>query len=103
LEDIAHYYHHYRALISFWEDRFPGRILDVQYEDFVSHPKEQGRKIFQYLGLDWRDDLVAGVGQQKGVIPTASSSQVRAGVHQGYLHAWEPYKAQLALFTKAIS
>lgn len=103
LEDIAHYYRHYRELVLFWQQQYPGRILDVQYEEFVQQPAEQGQRIFHYLGLDWDDDVVAGIGQQQATIPTASSSQVRAGVHQKFLHTWQHYKLQLEPFIKAIS
>lgn len=103
LEDIAHYYRHYQSLLQFWQQQFPGRMLDVQYEAFVADPVGEGRNVFNYLGLDWDDAVVEGIGQQKVNIPTASSSQVRAGIHQGYLHAWEAYKTQLKPFTKAIA
>ena len=103
LADIAHYYQYCQSLLNFWQGQFPGRILEVSYESFVEAPEEQGRRILDYLGLDWCDDMVAGIGQQQSTIPTASSTQVRLGLHTGFLHAWEPYKTQLEPFTKAIS
>jgi tetratricopeptide (TPR) repeat protein len=103
LEDIAHYYRHTQSLLQYWHQQYPGRILDVSYEAFVTDPVAEGRRVFGYLGLPWHDAVVEGVGQQSTNIPTASSSQVRAGVHQGYLHAWEAYQQSLEPFTKAIA
>ena len=103
LPDIAHYYRHCQSLLDYWQTEFPGRILDVSYEAFVERPEEQGQKIYDYLGLDWCNESLAGIGQQQGNIPTASTSQIREGLHAGYLRAWEPYKTQLEPFTKALS
>lgn len=103
LDDIAHYYQQYQSLLNYWHDKLPGRILDVSYESFVQAPKEQGKRIFDYLGLVWHEGIVDGIGQQQASIPTASSSQVRTGLHTGYLDTWQPYKKQLEPFSKAIS
>lgn len=103
LPDIAHYYQHCQSLLHYWDAEFPGRILDVSYESFVERPEEQGQRIYDYLGLDWCDQSLAGIGQQQGNIPTASTSQIREGLHAGYLRAWEPYKTQLEPFAKALS
>lgn len=43
------------------EEKYPGRIMTVIYDDFVRGPKEYARKIYRFLGLELRAEEVLKV------------------------------------------
>ncbi|MGH3017415.1 MAG: sulfotransferase family protein [Gaiellaceae bacterium] len=40
-------------------ERYPGRVLEVRYEDLVSKPAETVAALCDFLGLDYSDDMLA--------------------------------------------
>ena len=71
--EMAGHYARYRRLMSQWHQRFPGRILDVAYEELVRDPQGTLRKVQVHCGLDPAavPDPVPG----NDVIATASATQ----------------------------
>lgn len=55
-EALVEQYRQYLAIMAHFRRELPGRIIDVHYEDLVSHPEEQVRSlIVDKLGLPWSD------------------------------------------------
>ena len=52
LNEIADYTIGYRRLMDHWRLALPGRILDVSYVAVVSAPEPEGRRVFDFLGLN---------------------------------------------------
>ncbi|MEE8515965.1 MAG: tetratricopeptide repeat protein [Alphaproteobacteria bacterium] len=52
LSDIAAHHTAYQGMMSFWQEKFPSRILPVDYEDMVSDPHPTAAKLFAFVGLD---------------------------------------------------
>ncbi|MFM8518408.1 MAG: sulfotransferase, partial [Nevskiaceae bacterium] len=79
LEDVGHFYGEYVRLMSHWEQRFPGRILTVQYEDFAGRFAEAAPSLVPACGLpgDARCLDFAGAPQ---AIATFSAVDVRRPV-----------------------
>ena len=102
LEELAEYYVAYDRLMRHWHDVMPGAILDVDYEELVSSPEAQGRRIFEWCGLRW-DPAVLQASPDQSAFVTASASQVREPIHQRsvrssrrHLDALAPLVARLA-------
>ena len=93
--EFGRYYRRYERLMAHWHRRFPGEILDVRYEDLVAHPASEARRVLDYCGLPWRDDVVDVTGHG-GAVTTASAVQVRSPIHRRSVGAWRAYEAQLA-------
>lgn len=93
--DIAAHYRNYSRLMAHWHAIAPGRILDVHYEDMVSDPATEARRVMAYLGLDYDD---AQIRVEASALPssTASSVQVRQPIHTRNIGGWKRYAAQLA-------
>jgi hypothetical protein len=53
LTDIARYYRRYAQLAAHWERALPGRIVTVQYEDFVTGFASAAPQLLQACGLSW--------------------------------------------------
>lgn len=94
LKEAAEYYLLYRDLMAFWHDRFPGRILDVVYEENIADPKANALKMLDYLELDW-DDRVLRFHENRAPVDTASLSQVRQPIYTSAVGHWRHYEKHL--------
>ena len=94
LEDVANYYILYRDLMTFWHERYPGRIYDLGYESLTDQQAEQTRLLLEYLGLDWEEQCLE-FHKTGRAVQTASAAQVRLEMYQGSSEAWRNYQEHL--------
>ncbi|MDV6331137.1 tetratricopeptide repeat-containing sulfotransferase family protein [Asticcacaulis sp. 201] len=94
LREAAEYYLLYRDLMAFWRDRFPGRILDIVYEDHIADPYGTAHTLLDHLGLDW-DDRVLRFHENAAPVDTASLSQVRRPIYKTAVGHWQRYEKHL--------
>jgi len=94
-QELADYFISYQKLMQHWSQLADLDIHQLSYEQLVVDPKETGKKLYQFCGVDWHDRYLALTSQQ-GMVNTASASQVRQDIHQGSLQKWQHYKLQLA-------
>lgn len=92
--DMADYYLRYSELMAHWHAVAPGRILDVNYSDFVESPEVQARRLLEYCGLEYVEDIL-DVGRQEGQTATASAAHARQGILKNRGDAWKPYATEL--------
>lgn len=92
--DLADYYLLYRRLMRHWHAVAPGRILDVDYAEFVADPEGQAKRVMAYCGLEYVPNALEA-GSRSGMAATASAAHVRQGVLANRGKAWEPYAAHL--------
>ena len=90
---LIRYYDMYRDLIGFWSERFPGRVIDVNYEGLVADSETQIPDLIQSLGLDWQEACLAPQ-DSANVVHTASQEQVRKKIYKGSAQGWRKYEAQ---------
>lgn len=93
--EMADHYHRYRQLMAHWHTEFPGRILDVRYDQLVVDPERVAREVLAFCGLPWQDGVI-DVDQRSGAVATASATQVREPIHQRFVAQWRKYETQLA-------
>ena len=96
LEEMARHFVRYYRLMDIWRQRFPGRFLDVRYEEVVADVETESRRIINYLQLPW-EDACANFHQQETAVTTASAVQVRQPAHTGSIGRWRRYEKQLQL------
>ncbi|MCF7222536.1 tetratricopeptide repeat-containing sulfotransferase family protein [Marilutibacter chinensis] len=92
--DLADYYRRYRALMTHWHRRHPGRILDVDYHAFVDSPAEQAGRLMEFCGLDFMPETL-DIGREGGHSATASIGSVRQGIQRNRGGAWRAYREYL--------
>ena len=95
LDELATYYGRYRRLMAHWHACFPGRILDVSYEELVSDPEAASRRVYAHCGLAWRPEVVR-IEEGGGTVSTASAVQVREPIHRRSVQGWRRYARALA-------
>ena len=94
LEEMARHFVRYHRLMQTWRERFPGRFLDVHYEEVVANLEDNARRIMAYLELPWEDACV-NFHQQDSAVSTASAVQVREPAHSRSVGRWRRYERQL--------
>lgn len=92
---LASYYKDYSALVEYWQDVMPeGSFLDMRYEDLVTNPERELRRILDCADLPW-DDNCLQFHKTERIIQTASAYQARQPLHHGAIGKWKRYEKQL--------
>ena len=90
IEDLAEYYRQFVRLVDFWREMVPDWFYEIQYEDLVSNPEEEARKLIAACGLDW-EDACLNFHQTERRVKTLSLYQVRQPMYKSSTRAWERY------------
>jgi hypothetical protein len=67
----------------------------VRYEDLVSQPEHEARRVQEYLGLPAVEG-VTDILANKTITTTASTLQLRQPIHRRNIGGWRRYEAGLA-------
>lgn len=94
VDHIVQFFNSYRTMMRHWEKVLPGRILHIQYEDLVAHPRQVSEEILAHCGLAW-DDRVLEFYKSRRVVHTYSSNQVRSGIYTSAVNAAAAYDGWL--------
>lgn len=94
LDELADYFIEYKQLMAHWHQVLPDQILDVHYEQVVAEPEFQAKRILDWCGLPWQQDLLA-FHQAKSASTTASAAQVRQPIHQKSVQKWRQFAEEL--------
>ena len=94
LNDLADHCLRVRSWCRYWQSIAPQSVRIVSYEDLVGASERTTAEVLDFLGLD-RQDALHEIARNSAPVATASSSQVREGIHQRGVGAWRRYKRQL--------
>ena len=95
LGDVVHYYKSYRRVMDHWRGNFPGRFLEIRYEDLVTAQEAQSRRLIEFTGLEW-DAACLEFHKSPRAVNTASHSQVRRPIYDTSIGRWRRYGEALA-------
>jgi hypothetical protein len=95
LLDTGRYYILFDRLMTFWRERLPGRILEVEYEALVEHQEAGTRQLLDFCDLSW-DDACLRFEENEAPVGTASAVQVRSKMYRSSMKRWKRYERQLA-------
>jgi len=101
LHALGHQYSCYQKLMDGWQRLFPGRILNVSYEDTVVDVETQSRTLLHFLDLPFEQDVL-NFHQSKRLVRTPSASQVRQPIYKSALQAWKKYQNHLGPLLQAL-
>jgi tetratricopeptide (TPR) repeat protein len=94
LDELAEYYVAYRRTMDHWHSVIPGVIHDVSYEQLVADPPAWSRKLLDWCGLPWQDEVL-NFHQSRKPSTTASTAQVRKPIYRSSVKNWRNYATQL--------
>jgi len=92
--EMARHHARYSKLMQTWRERFPGRFLEISYENVARDIEPSARQLISYLDLPW-EDACLNFHQQKTAVSTASAVQVREPAHTRSIGRWKKYEQQL--------
>ena len=97
LEDAAEFYD---LTFQHWERArtlFPLNVHTIVYERLVEDVEAEVRPLFDFLGLDWREEALdhRATAKARGLITTASYSQVVEPIYKRAAGRWESYRRHL--------
>ncbi len=94
LDALGTYYNRYWKFMQDWHAIFPGRILDVRYEDTVADIDIQSRRMLEFLELPFESGVL-DFYKTKRLVKTPSASQVRQPIYKDSVAAWKKYEKHL--------
>ncbi|MEO8000881.1 MAG: sulfotransferase [Arenimonas sp.] len=93
-EECANHYKNYKRLMGHWHSIAPGRILDVAYENLVSQPTTELKRVQEFCGLALQPYEAKKRGGEF-MSNTASTVQLREPIHKRNLNGWHRYQEYL--------
>lgn len=97
LKDAAQFYD---LTFRHWQrssELFPTNVHVVKYENLVEDVESEVRPLFDFLGLEWRDQVLdhQRTAKARGLITTASYSQVTEPIYKRARGRWIRYRENL--------
>lgn len=92
--EMARHHARYRQLMHTWRERWPGRFLDISYEQTVQHFEPSVRTLLEFLELPFESQCLQFY-RNDATVATASAVQVRQPVHTRSVGRWKHYRQQL--------
>ncbi len=94
LESIAEYYIIYNELMNFWRDKYPSRLIEIDYDKFVLDYETNSKSVITEIGLNWENEILKFYENNR-VVETNSLLQVRSKVYQDSSQKWKKYEKYL--------
>jgi len=94
LEDLGHHYVAFDRLMTHWKSVLGPELIEVHYEDLVTDPETQTRKLIADLDLPW-DDACLSPEKSTSAVRTLSIGQVRQGFYDSSRDRWRNYEEEL--------
>ncbi|MGY4516560.1 tetratricopeptide repeat-containing sulfotransferase family protein [Lysobacter sp. HA18] len=91
---VASQYAWFDTMRSSFEAALPGRFMTVSYEALVADPAEHAERVLSFCGLGYEEGCER-IENNTTPVATASSSQVREGIHARGVGAWTRYRESL--------
>jgi len=91
LLDTARYFKRFDRLMAFWENLFPGRVLQLSYEELVDDQEGQTRRLLDHCGLEW-DPACLAFHENSAAVATPSAAQVRRPLNADAIGRWRLYE-----------
>ncbi|MBK7403066.1 MAG: sulfotransferase [Phycisphaerales bacterium] len=94
LGNLGQAYGAYTRLMRHWKASLEIPILDVRYEEVVTDPEGQARRLIEFVGLPWHDACLEPWKNGR-VVATASTEQVRQPIYTSSLRRFRRYQGHL--------
>lgn len=91
---LGRYYRDYDRLMDTWHTIEEVDMIDLHYEELVSEPESQARRVLEFLNIDWTPDIL-NFHNSSRTVNTASRDQVRKPVYTSSVKKYERYEKHL--------
>ena len=93
-EELGHYLRDYIGLMEHMDTVLPGRVYRLHYEQLVADPEGELRRLLDHLELPFEDGCLRFY-ENRRVVKTVSSEQVRRPIHQDAVAQWRHFEPWL--------
>lgn len=91
---LGRYFADYERLMKAWHTVEEVDMIDLTYEKLVADPETEFRRVTDFLGLPWSDDILR-FHESDRTINTASRDQVRKPLYKSAVKKHTPYEHHL--------
>jgi tetratricopeptide (TPR) repeat protein len=91
LNQMAMYFKAYEPLMKFWYKLFKDNIYTIYYEHLILHTETVGKKLVNWLGLEWKNDFLSHQ-KNTNITYTCSLWQARQKIFTSSLYRWKNYE-----------
>ena len=91
LAEVVQHYNNCEDLMRFWKAKLSNRLFTLKYENFTANSHKVGKKLFDFLELDWEDGVLDQKNQKRAV-KTASQLQVKREIYSGSSLVWKKFE-----------
>jgi tetratricopeptide (TPR) repeat protein len=93
--ELAEYFLAFRRLARHWKALLPPHaLLEVNYEDIVNNSEAQSRRLIEFAGLGWEDQVLR-FHESQAPSATASAVQIRRPIYATSIGKWRHHIEQL--------
>ena len=92
--ELGEYYNLYSDLMLHWKNLFKHEIYEIEYENLINNNEIEIRNLIDYCDLEWNDKCL-NFYQNKNVVKTLSTNQVRQPIYNTSLNSWKKYEKYL--------
>ena len=100
-DDFGKYYNLYEDLMSFWHQKFPNLIYDLNYEKLIDQPQKEISRLLKYCRLS-QDKKCFEHHKNVDTIKTSSFLQARQGIYKSAVGSSKPYNIYIKKIYKYI-
>jgi len=101
LRELGLYYRDYITLMEHFDSVLPRPVHRVHYEQLISDPEGELRKLLDYCGLPFEEQCLRFYENPR-VVHTISSEQVRQPIYTESVDQWRHYEAWLGPLREAL-
>ncbi len=101
LKELGQYYNLYESLMGYWNELFPGRIHEANYEKLIGGAEQEITRLLEFCELP-AEKACFEFHRNKRAVRTASVAQVRQPIYKDALKASSAYKAELEELIKTL-
>ncbi len=94
LESVAEYYIIYNEMMNFWREKYPYKLIEIDYDKFVLDYEKNSKKVIENIGLNWENEILK-FHENNRAVETNSLLQVRSKVYQNSSQKWKKYEKYL--------
>lgn len=93
LDDAADYYDYYMKSYLHFKEHLHLSMLEIRYEDVVADVEQSARKLLEFIGLTWDENVLRYYEKDnQRQVATPSYGQVVKPIYQSSLQRWKPYE-----------
>ncbi|QDZ07511.1 tetratricopeptide repeat protein [Sphingomonas panacisoli] len=101
IDHIGRFYADYVRMMQLWDDRLPGFVHRVIYEQLVADPEAELRRMLDFVGVPF-DPACLDFHTSLRAVATPSAEQVRRPIYTEGVDHWRHYEAWLGPMKEAL-